>query len=143
MPWTCLIVALMSIPAGISGGRRGAFVGVLFAVFFLTALLIVIAWPPREGFSLAVKGTHLLVDPTGTLPFLPQQLDFGLSDDPQAVELRDELVRRYDIALASGPIMRARLALRNAGEPFDRTTERQLLLVFGVVVAFLVVRPRG
>lgn len=111
-------------------------------ILFLTALLIVIAWPPERGSSLAIKATRLAVDPTGTLPFLPEQLDFGLSDDPQAVELRDELVRRYDIALASGPLTRARLTLKTAVDPFDKTTERQVLLVLGVVVAFLVVRPR-
>lgn len=117
--------------------RRGAW------VLFLTALVIVAAWPPDRGSSLALKATRFAVDPTGSLPFLPEQLDFGLSDDPQAVELRDELVRRYDIALASGPLMRARLALKTATDPFDKPTERQLLLVLGVVVAFVVLRPRG
>lgn len=117
--------------------RRGAW------LLFLTALVIVAAWPPERGSSLALKATRLAADPTGSLPFLPEQLDFGLSDDPQAVEMRDELVRRYDVAFASGPVMRARLALKSAVDPFDKTTERQMLLVLGVVVAFVVLRPRG
>lgn len=112
-------------------------------VLFLTVLLIVMAWPPERGASLAITATRFAVDPTGALPFLPEQLDFGLSDDPQAVEMRDELVRRYDVALTEGPLMRARLALKTATDPFDKTTERQLLLVVGVVVAFLVLRPKG
>lgn len=112
-------------------------------LLFLTALLIVVCWPPERGSSLAITVTRFAVDPAGTLPFLPEQLDFGLSDDPQAVELRDELVRRYDVALSQGPLMRARLALKTATDPFDKTTERQVLLLFGVVVAFLVLRPRG
>lgn len=111
-------------------------------LLFLVAVLIVVAWPPERGTSLAIKATRFAVDPAGTLPFLPEQLDFGLSDDPQAVELRDELVRRYDVAIASGPLTRARLALKTAVDPFDKTTERQLLLLLGVVVAFLVVKPR-
>jgi hypothetical protein len=109
----------------------------------VTALLIVGAWPPERGQSLLLKGVHRAADPTGSLPFLPEQLDFGLSDDPQAVELRDELVRRYDVALASGPLARARLKLKVVDDPFDRATERQILLVFGVVMAFVVMRPRG
>jgi len=106
-------------------------------ILFVTALLIVSAWPPQQGRSLLLKTAQLVADPTGTLPFLPEQLGFGLSDDPQAVDMRDELVRRYDVALASGPVMRTRLALKVAGDPFDRATERQVLLVAGVVIAFL------
>lgn len=109
----------------------------------VTALLVVCLWPPERGQSLVLKGVHRAVDPSGTLPFLPEQLDFGLSDDPQAVALRDELVRRYDVALASGPLTRARLSLKVVDDPFDRATERQALLVFGVVMAFVVLRPRG
>lgn len=111
-------------------------------VLLLTSLVIVCAWPPQQGLSLLLKATHRVVDPSGTLPFLPEQLDFGLSDDPQAVEMRDALVRRYDVALASGPLMRARLALKTAKDPFDRATERQVLLLVGVLVTFLVVKPR-
>lgn len=112
-------------------------------ILLVTALLIVGAWPPERGQSLLLKGVHRAVDPTGALPFLPEQLDFGLSDDPQAVELRDELVRRYDVALASGPLTRARLSLKVIDDPFDRATERQALLVFGVVMVFVVLRPKG
>lgn len=112
-------------------------------VLFLVVVLIVVVWPPERGSSLAIKATRLAVDPAGTLPFLPEQLDFGLSDDPQAVEMRDELVRRYDVAIASGPLTRARLSLKTAVDPFDKTTERQVLLLLGVVVAFLVMRPKG
>lgn len=112
-------------------------------ILLTTALLIVCAWPPERGQSLLLKGVHRAADPWGTLPFLPEQLDFGLSDDPQAVELRDELVRRYDVALASGPLTRARLSLKVLDDPFDRATERQILLLLGVVLTFLVVKPRG
>ena len=112
-------------------------------ILFGTALLIVSAWPPQRGSSLLLKAVQLVADPTGTLPFLPEQLGFGLSDDPQAVELHDELVRRYDVALASGPVMRTRLAMKVAGDPFDRATERQVLLLLGVIVAFLTLRRKA
>jgi hypothetical protein len=107
---------------------------------FATALFIVCVWPPQDGRSLIMKGVNWAVDPAGTLPVLPPQLDFGLSDDPQAVELRDAMVRRYDELRARGGFMRARLDLKVARDPFEASTERQLLLVLGVVVGFLVLR---
>jgi hypothetical protein len=87
-----------------------------------------------------VKGVNWVVDPSDTLPILPPQLGFGLSDDPQAVEIRDDLVRRYDQAYRSDSLTRQRLLLKVAEDPLDRTTERQLLLLLGVVVAFVVWR---
>jgi len=41
---------------------------------------------------------------------------------------------------ALGGITRARMRLKVAQDPFNPVTERQLLLVFGVVVAFLTLR---
>jgi hypothetical protein len=109
-------------------------------VLFLAVLVVVVAWPPAAGRSLAVKAINLAVDPADTLPVLPPQLGFGLSDDVQAVEMRDEIVRRYDQMYALGGITRARMRLKVAEDPFNPVTERQLLLVFGVVVAFVTLR---
>jgi hypothetical protein len=109
-------------------------------VIFLTVALIVAAWPPHEGRSLLVKGLNWVVDPAGTLPILPPQLGFGLSDDLQAVEMRDAMVRRYDDMFNRDALTRARLELKVARDPFEPTTERQLLLLLGVVVIFWVFR---
>ncbi len=109
-------------------------------VLFLTSFLIVAAWPPDEGKSVVVKAVNWVVDPADSLPVLPPQLGFGLSDDPQAVEERDAMVRRYDQLFNGDSVTRARLQLKVADDPFTRSSERQLLLLFGVVVAFLVVR---
>lgn len=109
-------------------------------VLFVAALLIVIAWPPRDERSVAIKLVNWAVDPTGVLPILPPQLGYGLSDDPHAVEERDAIVRRYDDLYSLGGVTRARLRLKVAGDPFNRATERQALLLFGVVVAFVVAR---
>jgi len=109
-------------------------------VLFLAVLVIIVAWPPAAGRSLVVKTVNLAVDPADRLPVLPPQLGFGLSDDVQAVEMRDEIVRRYDQMYALGGITRARMRLKVAEDPFDPVTERQLLLIFGVVVAFLTLR---
>jgi len=109
-------------------------------VLFLAVLLIVVAWPPAAGLSLMMKAVNRAVDPADSLPILPPQLGFSLSDDVQAVEIRDEMVRQYDELYQRGGITRARLRLKVAEDPFDPVTERQLLLVFGVVVAFLTLR---
>lgn len=114
--------------------RRGAW------AVFLTTLLIVAAWPPQNDRSLLVKLVNWSVDPSDSLPFLPPQLDFGLSDDPQAVEMRDELVHRYDVALNSGALTRWRLKLKHAEDPVSQSTERQLLLLFGTIVAFIALK---
>ena len=109
-------------------------------VLLLTALLIVAAWPPDKDRSLVVKALNWLVDPADSLPVLPPQLGFGLSDDPQAVELRDEMVRRYDELFNRDALTRTRLELKVAEDPFNPTTERQLLLAFGIVAAFAVIK---
>ena len=109
-------------------------------ILLLTALLIVAMWPPDKDRSLVVKGLNWAVDPTDSLPVLPPQLGFGLSDDVQAVEIRDEIVRRYDVLFNSDAFTRWRLRLKVAEDPFNPATERQFLLVLGIIVAFLTVK---
>ncbi len=108
---------------------------------FVTALIVVLLWPPQEGRSLVMKAVNRAVDPGGTLPVLPPPLGFGLGDDVRAVEEHDEQVRRYDEAYDQGAWMRTRLRLKVARDPFEKSTVRQLLLVAGIVVAFFVFRP--
>jgi hypothetical protein len=118
----------------VKGTRAGV------TILFVTALFIVAAWPPEKGQSLLVKAVHWAVDPTGSLPLLPEQLGFGLSDDVVAVEARDAEVRQYDALFARDAFTRWRLQMKVAEDPFNPATERQWLLVLGVVVAFLTVR---
>ncbi len=109
----------------------------------LASLAIVVLWPPVEGVSLGVKFVNWIVDPGDELPILPPQLEMGMGDDPQMVELRDAIVQRYDQMYSRGGLTRTRMDLKVARDPFDPTSERQLLLVFGVVVGFLVWRFEG
>lgn len=109
-------------------------------VLLATALLIVAVWPPDKDRSLLVKAVNWSVDPGNTLPVLPPQLGFGLSDDVQAVEMRDSMVRRYDEYFNRDAVTRLRLQAKVAEDPFNAASERQLLLAFGIVVAFLVLR---
>lgn len=109
----------------------------------LVSLTVIGLWPPDQGRSLAVKALNWAVDPSHQLPVLPPQLGYGMGDDPQVVEARDAEVRRYDIAYAEGGLMRQRLMLKVARDPFNPQTERQVLLVFGVIVWFAVWRMGG
>jgi hypothetical protein len=104
------------------------------------AVLIVTAWPPRDGKSLGAKFVNWAVDPTNQLPTLPDQLALGHGDDPDAVNARDMQVQQYDALYLKGGWTRKRLELKVAGDPFDPGTERQLLTVVAVLVGLLVWR---
>lgn len=101
------------------------------------ALLTVCAWPPRESKSLAVKFVNWVVDPRDDLPTLPPPLALGHGDDPDAVNERDMQVQQYDALYLEGGWTRRRLLLKVANEPFDPSTERQLLTGVAVLVGFL------
>jgi hypothetical protein len=109
-------------------------------VLLITALLIVVCWPPENDKSLALKLTNWVVDPAGELPTLPAQLGYGVGDDPLAVEEHDARVRRYDELHNAGGWTRRRLRLKVADDPFNRSTTRQVLLGAGILVAFVVWR---
>ena len=109
-------------------------------ILLMTALLLVALWPPSEDRSLAVKVVNWAVDPGGTLPTLPGPLALGQSDDPTLVNAHDLQTRMYDELYARGGWMRLRLELKVAGDPFNRSTERQLLVAIGVLTTFLVWR---
>ena len=103
----------------------------------IVALLIVSVWPPSDDKSLAVKFVNWAVDPWGELPILPDQLAVGMGDDPDAVNARDLQVQQYDALYLKGGWMRQRLELKVARDPFNPSTERQLLVGLAVVTAFL------
>jgi hypothetical protein len=100
------------------------------------ALAIVVVWPPDQDRSLAVKFVNWAVDPRDELPVLPEQLALGLGDEPEAVAAHDAVTRHYDALYAKGGWTRRRLELKVATDPFNKSTERQLLTAAAVVVAF-------
>ena len=109
----------------------------------IVSLLVVFAWPPRDDKSLAVKFVNWAVDPRGELPTLPDQLALGMGDDPDAVSARDLQVQQYDALYLKGGWTRKRLELKVARDPFNPSTERQLLVGLAVATAFLVWRFGG
>jgi len=104
------------------------------------ALLVVFVWPPGEDRSLAAKFVNWVVDPRDALPVLPPQLGLGLGDDPDAVAAHDMETQRYDALYLKGGWTRRRLELKVARDPFNPSTERQLLTAIGVVIALLTAR---
>lgn len=109
----------------------------------IVALLIVAAWPPADDRSLAIKFVNWAVDPRGRLPTLPDPYGPGEGDDLEAVNAHDLQTRMYDELYDKGGWTRTRLELKVATDPFNAATERQLLVAFGVVAAFLVWRTTG
>ena len=109
-------------------------------VLVIVALLIVVVWPPRDDKSLALKFVNWAVDPKGELPVLPGQLPLGQGDDPDAVSAHDLETQQYDTLYLEGGWIRTRLELKVANDPFNPSTERQVLTGLGVVTAFLVWR---
>jgi hypothetical protein len=107
------------------------------------ALLIVALWPPSADRSLAVKFVNWAVDPRDRLPTLPGPLAFGQGDDPAAVDIHDLQTRMYDELYAKGGWTRTRLELKVARDPFNPSTERQVLVAIGVVTAFVTWRASG
>ena len=103
----------------------------------IVVVLIVVVWPPSDDRSLAVKLLNWAVDPQGVLPLLPDQLPLGQGDNPDAVNSHDALVQQYDALYLQGGWTRRRLELKVARDPFNPSTERQLLVGLGLVTALI------
>ena len=135
----------MPKPRNVTGSHQGLWqpsTGHWWALLTV-ALLIVALWPPAADRSLAVKFVNWAVDPRDILPTLPPPLAFGQSDDVEAVNAHDLQTRMYDELYARGGWTRMRLELKVARDPFNPSTERQLLVALGVVTAFVVWRLSG
>jgi hypothetical protein len=109
-------------------------------VIWAVAVLLILGWPAGQGRSLAVKAVSWLADPIGSLPTLPDPLPMGLDDNGDAVAAHDaeaaEYYRRYQNSRAT----RMRLSLRAASDPFDPSTQRQILVGVGILGALAVWR---
>ena len=112
-------------------------------VLAVAAMLIVAAWPPQEGKSLALKFVNWVVDPSDVLPIEPGPIAFGLGDDPETVEQHDSQEQAYNALYRQGGWMRKRLELKVASDPYDPSTERQMLTALGVLTALVVWRFSG
>jgi hypothetical protein len=108
----------------------------------VVAVFLVAAWPPADERSLLLTGVNWVADPSRRLPTLPGPLPLGQGDDPAVVEAHDLETRMYDELYAKGGWTRLRLQLKVARDPLPPTTQRQLLVIVGVVAAFVIWRWR-
>jgi hypothetical protein len=97
------------------------------------AVFVIVAWPPEQSRSLALKAVNWLADPVNQLPTLPGPLAPGLDDDADSVTAHDTQMAEYDRLFASSQTMRIRLRLKVAADPFSGSTERQVLTALGVL----------
>jgi len=110
---------------------------------WLVAAVVVLAWPPAEGKSLGLTGAAWLVDPLHSLPAKPPELPIFLGDDGQAVEAHDRQLTYYWDTYNASAVSRVRIDIRDFEDPFNPTTERQLLVGFGVFAGLLAWRSSG
>ena len=112
-------------------------------VIWIVAVVLILCWPADGGRSLAVKAANWLADPTDSLPSLPAQLPIGLDDNGDAVTAHDAEEAEYYRAYTSSRLTRLRMTLKTASDPFDPSTERQILAGVGILSALAVWRLNG
>lgn len=105
----------------------------------VTAILV-LAWPPDRGRSLGVKALSWIVDPSGSLPAFPPPLPMGLDDDGDAVAAHDAQETAYYMRRNGSTLTRWRMNAKDATDPGDPQTERQLLIGLAVAAALVVWR---
>jgi len=111
-----------------------------WAIIWPVALLVVLAWPPDAGRSLGMKLAGRIVDPGGQLPTMPPPLPMGLDDDGDAVAEHDMLENAYLQARERSSVVRFRMDVKDGADPFERSTQRQLLVGLAVLAALIVWR---
>lgn len=107
-----------------------------------TVAIVILCWPPDRGHgtSLMMKVAHWAVDPAHALPELPPALPPGLGDDGDAVAAHDAILAEYYRLYNSSSTTRWRMDVKAAGDPFDPTTTRQVLVASAAVAALAIWR---
>ena len=102
----------------------------------MIGILLVLAWPPQQDRSLAIKAINWLADPMDTLPERPADpfaSDFDEHAGPgtgyETARAESEDVER---AYADSAVARMRLRLKHVSNVFSPSTDRQVLM--GLVV---------
>jgi hypothetical protein len=112
-------------------------------IIWVAAAVILLAWPPAQGKSLGLKAAAWLVDPMHHLPYMPPELPVGMGDDGAAVEAHDTQLTYYWDTYDSSAWTRFRINVRDYEGPLSPTTERQLLVGFGVFAGLIAWKVSG
>jgi len=108
-----------------------------WAIICVTVGVLALGWPPDRGHgsNLVTKLVHWVVDPSNALPSMPPPLPPGLGDDGDAVSAHDALEADYYRLYNGSPSTKWRMDVKAAGDPFDPTTERQILVASAAIAA--------
>ena len=104
---------------------------------------IVLFWPGQQNRSLAIKVLNWIADPNNALPRLPDDFSLEGGEDPNIVTAHDMQEAEYHRIYASSSFVRLRIRMRDTREPFDPTTQKQVLAAIGVLGGLLVWRLGG
>ena len=112
-------------------------------IIWIVAVFLIFSWPPDKGRSLGVKVANWIADPRNTLPPMPQPLPIALDDNGDAVTEHDALEAEYYRQYQSSALTRFRMSLKEATDPFEPSTERQILAGIGILSALAVWKIDG
>jgi hypothetical protein len=87
-----------------------------------------------------VKAANWLADPTNSLPALPERLPIALDDNGDAVAAHDAQEAEYYRQYTGSRVTRLRMTLKTASDPWDPSTERQILAGIGILSALAIWR---
>ena len=99
---------------------------------------MVLFWPGQRSRSLAIKALNWAADPMNTLPRQPGEFSFEGGEDPVAVTAHDTQEAEYNRVYASSRMARLRIRLRDMPDPFDPSTQQQVLAAIGVLGGLLI-----
>ena len=100
-------------------------------------------WPGQQNRSLAIKVLNWIADPNNALPRLPDDFSLEGGEDPNIVTAHDMQEAEYHRIYASSSFVRLRIRMRDTREPFDPTTQKQVLAAIVVLGGLLVWRLGG
>lgn len=104
------------------------------------AAIAVLFWPVQGARSLGVKLVNWAADPRNSLPHMPEQFSLEDGEDPLAVNAHDSQEAEYNHAYASSWITRSRMRLRDMSDPFEPSTQQQILVAVAVLGGLLIWR---
>jgi len=109
-------------------------------LIWILAIGIVLFWPGQQNRSLAIKALNWMADPMNTLPRLPGDFTLDSGEEPDAVTAHDTQEAEYRRLYASSRFARLRIRLKDTPDPFDPSTQQQVLAAIGVLGGLLVWR---